>query len=303
MLRSNMVKSITASSGGSITAQAGESLRIKRIEVVPSANDSYIRFSVDQVLVAFYRVQGKSGNHLGTMHGAYLKGNIMEFLTKQGVNVSIPVAEGQTLSVSRYAEAGNVMLIYDRYDSGDVKSTEPNGSQAKEYTFLQYAKIGATPASSGDFKLDTSLTPAEFPNFPCDAVVPANHTIELLGIAGSPFVQGIAGPHSLGSTFLKLIKDREILFDSDRNGIPFNGVNAAAVATAYVSNFSLIGPGTEVLVNTNVITPGDPLMFVPPIVFLTGSELNAWITLAETNTAVWVDNTDDTAFIMRVKRT
>lgn len=296
-----MVKRITASGGGTLTAQAGESLRVRRIEAIASANDTYLRVSVDQVLVAFYRMRTKSGTHLGTLHGAYLKGNIMDFLTKQGVNVSIPVAEGQTLSVTRYAEAGNVMVVYDRYDAGDVKATDPNGSAAKEYTFMQYAGIGTTPTASGDAKIDHSLTPAEFPNFPCDAVVPANHTIELLGIAGSPFVDAEAGPAGFATTFLKLIKDREILFDPDRNGIPFDAQNAAAVADAYVANFSLIGPGTETLVNTNVITPGDPLMFVPALVFPTGSELNVYLTLVETGAPAW-GGIEDIAFILRVKR-
>lgn len=301
LLRSNMVKRIIASGGGTLTAQAGESLRIKRIEAVPSANDTYLRVSVDQVLVAFYRLRLKAGNHLGTLHGAYLKGNIMEFLTKQGVNVSIPVAEGQTVSVSRFAEAGNVMLVYDRYDAGDVKATDPNGSAAKEYTFMQYAGIGTTPTATGDAHVDLSLSPAEFPNFPCDAVVPANHTIELLGIAGAPFVNAEAGPAGFATTFLKLIKDREILFDPDRNGIPFDAQNAAAVADSYSGNFSLIGPGTEVLINTNIITPGDPLMFNPALVFPTGSELNVYLSLIETGAPTW-DSIEDIAFILRVKR-
>ena len=302
LLRSNMVKRITASGGGTLTAQAGESLRIKRIEVVPSTNDTYLRVSVDQVLVAYYRLKGKAGNHLGTLHGAYLKGNIMEFLAKQGINVSIPVAEGQTISVSRYAETGNVMLVYDRYEAGDVKATDANGANAKEYTFMQYATIGTTPTASGDAHVDTSITPAEFPNFPCGAVVPSGHTIELLGIAGSPFCDAEAGPAGFATSFLKLIKDREILFDPDSNGIPFDAQNAAATANSQSANFSLIGPGTETLVNTNAITPGDPLIFAPALVFPAGAELNAYLTLVKTGSPTWADTLVDVAFILRVKR-
>ena len=303
LLRANMVKRITASGGGSLTAQAGESLRVRRIEVVPSANDTYLRISVDQYTVGYYRIKGKSGNHLGTLHGKYLKGNIMEFLTAKGINVSIPVAEGQTLSVSRYAEAGNVMIVYDRYEAGDVKSSDVNGSSSKEYTFMQYAKVGTAPTASGDARIDVSLSPAEFPDFPCGAVVPANNSIDLLGIAGCPFVDGAAGPVSFATSFLKLIKDREILFDVDRNGIPFDGQAAAAVALSYAGNFSLIGPGTEVLVDTNIITPGDPLLFVPALIFPTGAELNAYLTVVKTGAATWTDNVDDVCFILRVKRT
>lgn len=300
--QANMIKRITASGGGTLEARAGESLRVKRIECVPSANDTYLTVSVDRVTVAFYRIKGKTGNHLGTLHGIYAKGNIMGFLADRGVNVSIPVAEGQVLSVSRYAEAGNVIVVYDRYEAGDVKSTDPNGSDSKEYTFMQYAEIGSTPAAAGDFLVDTSLTPSEFPNFPCGAVVPANHNIEMLGIAGGPMISAAAGPISFATTFLKMLKDREVLFDVDRNGIPFDAQNAAAVADSYLGNFSLIGPGTETLLDSPVITPGDPLMFDPALMFTAGQELNVLVTLAITGAGHWSAHLDDEVFILRVRR-
>jgi hypothetical protein len=301
--QANMIKRIIASGGGTLEARAGESLRVRRIEVVPSANDTYLTINVDRVTVGFYRIKGKAGNHLGTLHGKYLKGNLMAFLSDRGVNVSIPVPSGQTLSVSRYAEAGNVMVVYDRYDAGDVKATDPNGPEAKEFTFMQYAKVGTAPTATGDAVVDTSLTPTEFPNFPCNAVVPADHVIEMLGIAGSPFVDGAAGPISFASTFLKLTKGREVLFDPDRLGIPFDGQAAAATALAYAANFSLIGPGTEVLVDSNIITPGDPLLFDPPLSFPAGAELNVVLSVVKTGAATWTAGVDDQAFILRVRKT
>ena len=125
----------------------------------------------------------------------------------------------------------------------------------------------------------------------------------MLGLVGSPFVDGAAGPVSFATSFLKLIKDREILFDVDRNGIPFDGQAAAAVALSYTARFSLIGPGTETLINTNIVTPGEPLLFTPPIPFPTGAELNAYLTVVKTGAATWTNNVDDQAFILRVKRT
>jgi len=302
LLQANMIKRITASGGGDLEARSGESLRIKRIECIPSTNDTYLTVCVDRVTVAFYRIKGKSGNHLSTILSAYLKRNLMEFLTERGINVTIPVAEGQVLTVKRYAEAGNVILIYDRFTAGDIKASDPNGSESKTYTLIQYAKVGTAPTVSGDAKIDTSLTPAEFIDFPCGKVVPPLYTVDLLGILGSPFVDGAAGPISFATSFMKLVKDREVLFDPDRNGLPFDGQNAAATALAYQSNFSLIGPQTEVLVNTNAITNGEPLMFDPPLRFEAGQELNAYLTVVKTGAATWTDNVDDQAFILRVRR-
>lgn len=301
LLQANMVKRITASGGGDLEAKTGESLRVKRIEVVPSANDTYITVRVDRVTVAYYRVKGKSGNHLSTKRVTYLQRNLMQFLNDRGINVSIPIAEGQTLNISRYAETGNVIVVYDRYSAGDVKETDPNGSASKLYTFLQYASIGTTPTASGDAHLDTSLTPSEFPDFPCGKTVPSQHTIDLLGIAGCPFNNAEAGPAGFATSFLKLVKDREVLFDTDRNGIPFDAQNAAATADSYGANFTLIGPGTEILVDTNIVTPGDPLMFEPAIKFASGQELNAYLTLVKTGSPTW-DSLEDVAFILRVQR-
>lgn len=301
--QSNMVKRIVASGGGDLSASAGESILIKRIECIASTNDGYLTLSVDRVTVGFYRIKGKSGNHLGTIRSDYLKRNLMEFLTGKGVNVSIPVAEGQTFNVSRYAEAGNVIIVYDKYDAGDITDVMPNGSASKEFTFIQYAKVGTAPTASGDALIDSALSPAEFPDFPCGAVVPALHTIKLLGIVGCPFADGESGPVSFGSQFLKLIKGREVLFDEDRNGIPFDGEDSGATILAYNSNFSLIGPCTEVLLNSNVIAAGDPLMFDPALEFAAGEELNAYLTVIKEGAATWDNTVDDQAFILNVIRT
>jgi len=302
LLQANMVKRLIASGGGSLEAKTGESLRVKRIECIPSTNDTYLTVRVDRVTVAFYRVKGKSGNHLSTILTGYLKRNLMEFLADAGLNVTIPIAEGQTLNIERYAETGNVMVIYDRYSAGDVLATDPNGSESNAYTFMQYAKVGTAPTAPGDALIDTSLSPSEFPDFPCGKVVPARHTIELMGVAGCPFNDGAGGPIGFATSFMKFIKDREVLFDTDRNGIPFDAQDAAATALSYGCNFSLIGPGTEILVNTNAITPGPPLMFDPPLRFEAGQELNVYLTIVETGVATWTDDVDDQAFICRVRR-
>jgi len=296
-----MVKRITASGGGDLEAKSGESLRIKRILCIPSTNDTYLTVRVDRVTVAYYRVKGKSGNHLSTNRVGFLRRNIMDFLAEQGVNVTIPVEEGQTFNVSRYAETGNVMIVYDRHSAGDIMATDPNGSNAHLYTFIQYAGVGTTPAASGDHLLDTALTPSEFPDFPCGNVVPAKNKIDMLGVAGCPFNNAEAGPAGFATTFMKFIKNREVLFDIDRKGIPFDDQDATATADDYLGGFSMIGPGTEIDVDTNIIMPGDPLMFDPPLKFEAGEELQVLLSLIMTGSPTW-DGIEDVAFILQVQK-
>jgi len=206
------------------------------------------------------------------------------------------------LNVSRYAEAGNVMLVYDEYDAGDILATMPNGSASKEFTFIQYMSTSETPTASQDILLDTSLSPAEFPDFPAGKVVPANHQITLLGLVGHPFTTGAAGPNAWGTTFLKLIREREVLFDDDRNGIPFDGQDAAAVADAYMCNFSLIGACVPVLLDSAVKAIGNPLMFSPAIIFGEGEELNMYLSGIMTTAAAWEETMVDIAAVLLVKK-
>jgi len=298
----NKVKQIIASGGGDLTAVAGKSLLVTAIYCIASASDTYLTIRVDRVTVAIYRVAGRAGNHISPMLVGYNVPHIMNFLTNQGVNVSIPIAEGQTLNVSRYAEAGNVILVYDEYDAGDITATMPNGSQASEYTFLQYMSTSETPVASQDVLFDTSLSPAEFPDFPAGKNVPANHEITLLGLVGHPFTTGAATPHNWGTTYVKLVREREVLFDDDRNGIPFDGQDAAAVADAYMCNYSLIGGCVPVLLDSAVKAIGLPLMFTPPIIFAAGAELNMYLSGIMVTDAAWEETMVDMAAILHVKK-
>ena len=300
--RSNKVKRITASGGGDLSAVAGKSLLVKAIYCIASTNDTYLTIRVDRVTVAYYRVAGRAGNQISSLVKAYLTPHIMEFLTSKGVNVFIPIAEGHTLNVSRYAEAGNVILVYDEYDAGDITPQMPNGSNASEYVFMQYMSSSETPTASQDIAIDTSLSPSEFPDFPAGKDVPANHGITLLGLAGHPFTTGGAGPNAWGTSFLKLIREREVLFDDDRNGIPFDGQDATATADAYMCNFSLIGPCVDVLLDTAVRAYGMPLMFDPALIFNPGEELNIFLTGVMTTAAAWEETMLDLAAILHVKK-
>jgi len=302
LLQSNKVKRITASGGGDLQAVAGRSLLVKVIYCIASTNDTYLTIRVDRVTVAIYRVKGRAGNHVSPILVGYVTPHIMNFLTQHGVNVFIPIAEGQTFNVSRYAETGNVIIVYDEYDAGDIRADMPNGSQASEYTFLQYMSTSETPTASQDILLDTSLSPAEFPDFPAGKVVPANHEITLMGLVGHPFTTGAAGPNAWGTTFVKLLREREVLFDDDRNGIPFDGQDATATADAYMCNFSLIGPCTPVLLDSAVKVIGDPLMFDPPIVFPEGAELNIYLSGIMTTAAAWEETMVSIAAILKVKK-
>jgi len=301
LIQGNCVKRITASGGGGLRAEAGNSLLIKSIYCYPSAGDSYITLRVDRKTVGFYRVKGRAGNQLPTPIWAGLGRNVMELLAEHNIDVSIPVAEGQILTVTRYAETGDVAVVFDRYQGGDIRSDMPNGTASKEYTFLQYMDCSSQATESGDILLDTSLSPAEFPDFPAGEIVPARSRIGLVGFVGSPL--GNAGniDNYIRTTHLKLIKDRETLFDEDRAGLPFRAVGFAKIGMNYIADFSLIGSPDCPDLDTNNIGIGRPLLFDPVLDFMSGEELQIYVTLELKGTRTWTVGGLDLAAILNVK--
>lgn len=296
----NCIKRITASGGGDLQADAGESFLIKGIQGEPSGNDTYLTLRVDRKTVGVYRLGGRAGNHLSYLTEGNFKNNLMEFLVNQGVNVFIPVAEGQVFTVSRYAETGDVIILYDIFDAGDMRADMPNGSDAKEYTFLQYMDATGTLTASGDLTINASLSPAEFPDFPCGKVVPARHTIDILGIAGSPVGDKTTGDNYFLSSYLKLVKDRETLFDEDRNGIPFGAKKPDEDAVLYRTALSLIGDCVMNSYSQSHELLAMPLMFDPPLHFVAGEELLVYVSMVETGSHTLTASIQSLAAIMKV---
>jgi len=302
MLRQgNCVKRITASGGGDLQADAGESFLVKLLYCNPSGNDDYLTLRVDRKTVGSYRIGDRAGNHLSYNTEGNFKNNIMEFLAGKNINFAIPVAEGQVFNVSRYAETGNVIIVYDIYDAGDIRADMPNGSDSKEYSFLQYMDGTTALTASGDVVIGTSLSPTEFPDFPCGKVVPARHSIDILGIAGSPVGDKTSGDNYFLSEYLKLVKDRETLFDEDRNGIPFFAKKPDEDEVQYRTTLSLIGDCVMNSYSQSHELLADPLLFDPPLHFVSGEELNVTVAMALTGSHTLTASIMSLAAIMSVK--
>lgn len=302
---SNATFEIAGLSTYDLTADIGESFLIKKVTVFAPSNDGYIVFRVDRKTVGVYRTKGKSGNHLGHPQTGWLHKNLMEALAKREINVSIPVAEGQTFTYEFTVGNGHVCTYYDVYDAGDIRADMPNGSDAKEYTFIQYMNASTYPSASGDVLLDASLSPAEFPDFPCGKNVPPRHKIDVLGLVGSPVGDDTDSSNYIVTDFVKLVKEREVLFDQRRRGFLFTGLRGSIGGTVWNNTFSPIGgcvPVQIVLYDQNSTQPSyqDPLIFDEPIHMLSGEELNIYITARLVGSHTLTAGAIDLAAILKV---
>ncbi|MBA7521503.1 hypothetical protein ES705_13610 [subsurface metagenome] len=291
---SYMVKHLTDALGGQLMADPGQSLLIKDIYCLPSELDDFLTIRVDKVLVGFYRVKGKSGNHQAYPNERRPNPSLMGYLADKGLNPFIPVGEGQTLNVVRADEPGDVTLCYEIHDAGDITPAMPNGSASPEYLFINYVSNLSAIAADGESLLDKSVCPAEFPEFPIVKDVPAKTTIEILGIVGSPVgFSGVTGENTGETQFLKFVRGRDTLHDEDRAGLMFEGEDLAADGTEYTPVASVIGALT-------VDELEEPFWLPEALVFEAGEELNVYVTIKGfAGTGIPAD-TIDVAFVERI---
>jgi len=302
--QNNCVKLLTGATGGDLEADSGESFLVKAIfNALPmTKTDTYLTAKIDNVTVGYFRCVGKSGNHLGGASSSTFARNLMQFLVSLGLPFSLPVAEGQKLNVSRAAGTGKIVVLYDRYDAGDISANMPCGTECNNYGFLQYLRESAVLAASGNMLLDTAITPAEFPDFPAGKAVPAKMRIKLHGIAGCPVADFASGDNGFYTSYLKLVREREVLFDEDRLGILFWGNDQTAQTAQYVLGKSIIGSGAVYAEFNAFWMNQPPLMFDPPLVFESGEELLVYLSWVKIGTHTMPVNLADVALILEVEK-
>jgi len=295
-----------------LTAKSGESFMIKDV-IVDGSNDDYVLLEIDKTTVGFFRVSGHVlGSHLPstiayvpggqTYRGFFTGGSIslISYLVRKGYMEGYPVAEGQTFRVKPYTtgkKLSRVMIIYEKYDAGDIKADMVNGSEASEYIFVNYGRPSENLTTGGDYEVSQCVTTKEFPDFPYGANVPSKTQIEILGILGSECINYSASDTYTYTKYLKMFKGRTCLFDNDKNGLPFymwafSGISAG---THFGRGFSVIGNYTEK-------DRREPFTPPTPLVFKEGDEVKVYITAGKATNAGSIDTEyAEIAFIERVK--
>ena len=147
--------------------------------------------------------------------------------------------------------------------------------------------------------MTTSKNPAEFPDFPFGKVVPANYEIDILGILGSTFAPGENdGTIYTYTKYLKMIRDREVLFDEDRNGLLFMARNTEGKADC-----DMIAEGWSVIGNYTDEDAKEPYILPAPLTFRAGDELGVYVvvTVGSTGKAIAIDE-HEIGLITKVRR-
>jgi len=206
--------------------------------------------------------------------GYHLQPSMLAWLGAKGIFKGFPIAEGQELILDAYKDANTIqMVVYEQWEPADVKPDQENGSLSNTYLFLNYGNCGGNVNVEGDTLYNTAKTPAEFPDFPFGKVVPAKHRVEILGIAASTFTpQENDGTNYCSTKWIKLVRERETLFDEDRQGLLFWARNNTADGGQ-----DMIGEGFTLIGGLSEKDNNPPFMFDPALSFAEGDELNVYL--------------------------
>ncbi len=310
-----MVKSafgLSADTAVELSADTGESFMIKDV-IIYGATDDYVLLEIDKTTVGFFRVDhGSLGSHLPTNRtnargSAFYTGfkpdssiTLIAYMIRKGWMEGYPVAEGQTFRVKPFTSGKslvNVIIIYEKYDAEDIKKDMPNGSEASEYTFVNYGQPTSPLTTGGDYEINKVMTCAEFPDFPIGDAVPAKHEIEILGVLGSEVIDYDGTDDYTCTKYLKFFKGRKVLFDEDKNGLPFYQPTFSDISAG-----TYFGRGISVVGNYSVKDRREPFVPQQPLTFKAGDELKVYITAVQaTNAGSISEDYAEVAFIERVK--
>ena len=311
-----MVKNALGKTAGQtleLEADPGQSFLIKDV-MIDNTDVVYADLTVDKALVGSFRTSGELGNHLGFPYGmgtpfgagATFKTRpektLLGLLGELDVFKGYPVAEGQKIVISPSAAAnylGDISIVYEEYEGGDITSDMENGSESSEYFIVNYGDTGGVITAAGTHAVNSQNSPTEFPAFPYGKVVPAKTEIDLIGILASDAYDWDTAILISLTTYLKLVRERTVLFDDDRNGLMFKG------GPAEMDNIdTFYGLGSSEIGNYSDTDIKKPFMFPTPLTFGPGEELNVYITSDIITAAAEIPQLGaEVGLIMKIRRT
>jgi len=205
-----------------LKADPGEAFLVEEIKVATTDPVEFTKVTIDRVTVAYLSTFNIYTNQFWFSEDMATPPNLLKRLWKDGVFKGFPIAEGQEMVIDITGSGSPyVRMNYQVLEPGDIKMDQENGSHAKEYLFFNYGTNSAQINDGAEGKIDKSLTPIEFPDFPYGALVPPKCEIEILGIMVGTYRKAVQFNQYL--RWLKLQRGREVLFDEDRRGFYVSG--------------------------------------------------------------------------------
>jgi len=195
----------------------GEAFIVEEICVDNTTPTEFTRVLVDRVMLAYLSTYNMYVNQFWIGRDRGILTQLMRLLFDKGIFTGFPIAEGQEMTVD-FTGSGSpyARVFYQVWDAADIKPQMENGTKALEYLHFNYGTNTDEATAATTATIDKCLSPIEFPDFPFGAIVPPKTEIDIIGFMVSPYRKAAYMGDCL--RWLRFIKDREVLFDSDRLG-------------------------------------------------------------------------------------
>ena len=208
--------------------KVGEAWKIVNFEIHPSneTTDCGFEVMVDNEAVFEAWESSKYGYFIQRGKSDIRPVNLYKYLLDKGIFRPIPVAEGQRVKMAGTSAVGSKALVeIEIYDAGDIKTTDPNGTQASEYDGIAYFRYTGNTLQAGDNSYYPVNLYTKFFEYEAPFIkVPVNREITIWGIIASDlFKISGTGANKQGTMWLKIIKERKILYTLFEQGIPLYG--------------------------------------------------------------------------------
>ena len=256
----------------------GRSFKVTGVEVKTSEAEDFAILKSGLSSVGYFSVGDADRNHLPLFPDVANPESLLHFLETSELVTHYPVVEGDTFSVILANAADLIKITYEEYDAADMLATMPNGKASEQLLIALYGTHDADVTAAGYVAINKMLNPREFTNFPFESVVPTGrsfriHCILCLDISDNDYPGSVDKVHY--TKFLRLTKNREVLFDSDMQGFYVLGDGAAAGSINTVIN-----NGTNQLPYVGNSKAGGFFLLPEDLSCDPGDELNVEVSLA-----------------------
>jgi hypothetical protein len=183
-----------------------------------------------------------------------------------GMDISIPVPNGQTLTIASVGGAtADIAIEYKECSISDIQSSMINHYQGNRtiHPVVQY--LGAAATAVGPVPLDTQIASPWIPKMLHGNPIPPDWKINLIALWAQPFsinTYSGAANHVYGSQGLQIIRNGQVQLTRDNTGLP----DIAQAAAAGSAN-SVILPRTQRL-NPFQLMPIENNQYLDPMITL-----------------------------------
>jgi hypothetical protein len=302
LISSGNIISTTSATSLELKAEANESFRVTDIHILGQAS-AYATIIVD----------GKNQGYIRCDAGATTLGNMIPFiptnsrmktilglLYDKGIFKGYPVATGTKIIVKVPTTATVIAMVYDKYDAGEVKSSEQGGKDSSEQIVLNYGTVAATVSTATETQLTVKSNPADFPDFPFKDTAPSKRKVEILGVCASARAYTLSSGNDIFTSYLKMVSKEGTIFD-EKNLV---GMMCRAVPSTSSTTF-IAEAGYDICGENSLLYQKEPLIFKTPLVFESGEDFDTfWGTeMTGTGTRVLTAAQLEICYIMRITKT